>query len=55
MESAYARPIEQVLSTFDVEPETGLTDAQVVALREKHGSNCMFPLSSRDISSLLRR
>ncbi|KAF4122585.1 hypothetical protein GMORB2_6891 [Geosmithia morbida] len=39
MESAFARPIEQVLSTFDVESDAGLTDAQVVDLRQKHGSN----------------
>ncbi|KAI0389359.1 putative calcium P-type ATPase [Xylariaceae sp. FL0594] len=41
MESAFARPIQAVLDHFQVDPKTGLTDAQVVELRVKHGRNAI--------------
>lgn len=39
MENAFAKPVDQVLSALEVQPSTGLTDAQVTALRKKHGKN----------------
>lgn len=39
MDNAFAKPIEEVLSVLGVPPSTGLTDAQVKALRAKHGKN----------------
>ncbi|KAF6818588.1 calcium-transporting atpase sarcoplasmic endoplasmic reticulum type [Colletotrichum sojae] len=39
MESAFAAPTEKVLSTLGVNPNTGLTDEQVIASRTKHGKN----------------
>ncbi|RYP74639.1 hypothetical protein DL771_002905 [Monosporascus sp. 5C6A] len=39
MESAFAKPIPDVLGHFGVDPKSGLTDEQVVKLREKHGRN----------------
>ncbi|RYO89051.1 hypothetical protein DL764_008629 [Monosporascus ibericus] len=39
MESAFAKPIPDVLGHFGVDPKSGLTDRQVVKLREKHGRN----------------
>lgn len=42
MENAFAKPIDQVLSTLEVQASTGLTDAQVKKLTEKHGKNGRF-------------
>ncbi|VUC36135.1 unnamed protein product [Clonostachys rosea] len=39
MESAFARPIKDVLHEFRVDPDAGLTDSQVSESRKKHGSN----------------
>ncbi|KAK1994237.1 calcium-translocating P-type ATPase [Colletotrichum falcatum] len=39
MESAFASSTEKVLSTLGVNPNTGLTDDQVIASRTKHGKN----------------
>ncbi|CAH0047992.1 unnamed protein product [Clonostachys solani] len=39
MESAFARPIKDVLHEFRVDPDAGLTDSQVSESRNKHGSN----------------
>ncbi|CAH0001052.1 unnamed protein product [Clonostachys byssicola] len=39
MESAFARPIQDVLHEFRVDPDAGLTDSQVSESRSKHGSN----------------
>ncbi|KAF5517146.1 Sarcoplasmic/endoplasmic reticulum calcium ATPase 3 [Colletotrichum siamense] len=39
MESAFASPTDKVLSTLGVNPNTGLTDEQVIASRTKHGRN----------------
>ncbi|RYO87662.1 hypothetical protein DL766_001340 [Monosporascus sp. MC13-8B] len=39
MENAFAKPIPDVLGHFGVDPKSGLTDKQVVKLREKHGRN----------------
>ncbi|RYP92741.1 hypothetical protein DL770_001130 [Monosporascus sp. CRB-9-2] len=39
MESAFAKPIPDVLGHFGVDPKSGLTDKQVDKLREKHGRN----------------
>ncbi|KKA27395.1 hypothetical protein TD95_000482 [Thielaviopsis punctulata] len=39
MESAFAKPIEDILTTFNVSADKGLTDEQVVELRAKYGSN----------------
>ncbi|ROW14713.1 hypothetical protein VPNG_03761 [Cytospora leucostoma] len=41
MENAFARPIDQVLSTLGVEASTGLADAQVSDLTKKHGKNAI--------------
>ncbi|KAJ0121571.1 hypothetical protein J7T55_008735 [Diaporthe amygdali] len=41
MENAFAKPIDQVLSTLEVQASTGLTDAQVKKLTEKHGKNAI--------------
>ncbi|RYP49637.1 hypothetical protein DL768_004679 [Monosporascus sp. mg162] len=41
MESAFAKPIPDVLGHFGVDPKSGLTDKQVVTLREKHGRNAI--------------
>lgn len=43
MEDAFARPAKQVLADFQVAAASGLTDAQVVESRKKHGSNCTWP------------
>lgn len=46
MENAYAQSTEDVLQAFSVGESSGLTDAQVVTSREKHGRNgesTMFP------------
>lgn len=40
MESAFARPVDDVLANFDVNQTSGLSDAQVDELRKKHGRNC---------------
>ncbi|KAI3397892.1 hypothetical protein diail_10293 [Diaporthe ilicicola] len=41
MENAFARPVDQVLSTLGVQASSGLTDAQVKKLTEKHGKNAI--------------
>ncbi|KKY36814.1 putative calcium p-type atpase [Diaporthe ampelina] len=41
MENAFARPVDQVLSTLGVQASAGLTDAQVKKLTEKHGKNAI--------------
>jgi P-type Ca2+ transporter type 2C len=35
----FSRPVEQVLDTFDVDPEQGLNDAEVQRRRDRHGPN----------------
>ncbi len=52
MENAYAQTGEQVLQHFEVEEHLGLNDAQVVASREKHGSNGMRQQASKQRSIL---
>lgn len=39
MEDAFAHPIGQVLGHFKVDSKAGLTDAQVLEQRNKHGKN----------------
>jgi Ca2+ transporting ATPase len=39
MEAAFAKPTEQVLASFGVDANKGLTDDQVLASRTKHGKN----------------
>ncbi|PHH51954.1 Calcium-transporting ATPase sarcoplasmic/endoplasmic reticulum type [Ceratocystis fimbriata CBS 114723] len=39
MESAFAKPIEDILSAFNVSADKGLSDQQVIDLRAKHGRN----------------
>ncbi|KAI1764749.1 calcium-transporting ATPase sarcoplasmic/endoplasmic reticulum type [Hypoxylon sp. FL1150] len=39
MDSAFAKPIPEVLANFHVDGSIGLTDGQVVELRAKHGKN----------------
>jgi Ca2+ transporting ATPase len=39
MESAFAKPVDDVLANFKVNAKTGLSDAQVTELRNKHGRN----------------
>ncbi|KAI4867869.1 calcium-transporting ATPase sarcoplasmic/endoplasmic reticulum type [Hypoxylon rubiginosum] len=39
METAFAKPIPEVLANFQVEGSSGLTDGQVVELRAKYGKN----------------
>ncbi|KAI1178729.1 putative calcium P-type ATPase [Nemania sp. FL0916] len=41
MESAFAQPMQAVLSQFQVDARAGLTDAQVIDLRVKHGRNAI--------------
>lgn len=41
METAFAKPAGDVLASFNVNENTGLSDAQVTELRSKHGRNCM--------------
>lgn len=41
MESAFAKPVDDVLANFKVDAKTGLSDAQVTELRNKYGRNCM--------------
>ncbi|KUI66000.1 Sarcoplasmic/endoplasmic reticulum calcium ATPase 3 [Cytospora mali] len=41
MENAFSKPIDEVLSTLGVQASTGLTDAQVTKLRNKHGKNAI--------------
>lgn len=41
METAFAKPVDEVLSTFGVDPITGLSDEQVAQSRAKHGKNGM--------------
>jgi Ca2+ transporting ATPase len=45
MENAFAKPIDEVLGTLNVNPATGLTDEQVSRLQAKYGKNGM-PSSS---------
>jgi Ca2+ transporting ATPase len=40
MESAFAKPVGDVLANFNVNEATGLSDSQVTELRNKHGRNC---------------
>lgn len=42
MEAAYAQSVHKVLSNFNVDPTSGLSDDQVTKLRAKHGKNCMY-------------
>jgi hypothetical protein len=42
MENAFARPVDQVLSTLGVQTSAGLTDAQVKKATEKYGKNGRF-------------
>lgn len=42
MESAFAKPTNEVLAAFEVDPKAGLTDEQITELRNKHGKNCML-------------
>ncbi|KAI2784707.1 calcium-transporting ATPase sarcoplasmic/endoplasmic reticulum type [Daldinia loculata] len=39
MESAFAKPTNEVLAAFEVDPKAGLTDEQITELRNKHGKN----------------
>ena len=39
MENAFAKPIDEVLKTFNVSTGTGLTDEQVSRSRATHGKN----------------
>ncbi|KAK6954501.1 hypothetical protein Daesc_004468 [Daldinia eschscholtzii] len=39
MESAFAKPTNEVLAEFNVDPKAGLTDEQIAELRNKHGKN----------------
>ncbi|KAI1088544.1 calcium-transporting ATPase sarcoplasmic/endoplasmic reticulum type [Rostrohypoxylon terebratum] len=39
MESAFAKPIHEVLANFKVDPKSGLVDEQIVELRNKYGKN----------------
>ncbi|KAI1481692.1 hypothetical protein K445DRAFT_315097 [Daldinia sp. EC12] len=39
MESAFAKPTDEVLAEFNVDPKAGLTDEQIAELRNKHGRN----------------
>jgi Ca2+ transporting ATPase len=39
METAFAKPAGDVLASFNVNENTGLSDAQVTELRNKHGRN----------------
>ncbi|EWY94606.1 hypothetical protein ACKRZS_008298 [Fusarium odoratissimum] len=39
MESAFAKPVGDVLANFNVNEATGLSDSQVTELRNKHGRN----------------
>ncbi|KAG4220417.1 hypothetical protein PC116_g31104, partial [Phytophthora cactorum] len=39
MESAFAKPTDEVLAEFNVDPKAGLTDEQIAELRNKHGKN----------------
>ncbi|KAK3942731.1 putative calcium P-type ATPase [Diplogelasinospora grovesii] len=41
MENAFAKPIDQVISSLGVNPRTGLTDEQVASSRAKHGRNAI--------------
>lgn len=41
MENAFARPVDQVLSTLGVQTSAGLTDAQVKNLTDKYGKNAI--------------
>ncbi|KAL2022660.1 hypothetical protein VTK56DRAFT_4741 [Thermocarpiscus australiensis] len=41
MDNAFARPIDEVLRTLGVHPETGLTDEQVSKLQAKYGKNAI--------------
>ncbi|KAJ9157478.1 Calcium-transporting ATPase [Pleurostoma richardsiae] len=41
MENAYAKSTDEVLATFEVNAATGLTDKQVISLRERHGKNAI--------------
>jgi Ca2+ transporting ATPase len=40
MESAFAKPVGDVLANFNVNETAGLSDTQVTELRNKHGRNC---------------
>lgn len=40
MESAFAHPVRDVLANFNVKDTSGLSDAEVENLRNKHGRNC---------------
>ena len=51
MDDAYARAPEHVLQHFQVEEHEGLCDSQVVASREKYGSNGMRPGPSAETKS----
>ncbi|KAI5866925.1 calcium-transporting ATPase sarcoplasmic/endoplasmic reticulum type [Durotheca rogersii] len=39
MENAFAKPIDEILANFKVDPRAGLTDDQAAELRTKHGKN----------------
>ncbi|CAM1507257.1 Fc.00g068980.m01.CDS01 [Cosmosporella sp. VM-42] len=41
MDNAFACPVDEVLATFDVDQNTGLSDGQVNELRQKHGRNAI--------------
>ncbi|OAA64450.1 endoplasmic reticulum calcium P-type ATPase [Niveomyces insectorum RCEF 264] len=41
MENAFALPVDQVLAQLGVDGASGLTDAQVVQQRQKHGKNAI--------------
>lgn len=41
MENAYVRPTQDVLNSFQVTEQAGLSESQVAASREKHGTNGM--------------
>lgn len=52
MENAFARPVDQVLSTLGVQASAGLSDAQVKKLTEKYGKNGTFashPVAKRPV------
>ncbi|KAK4464882.1 hypothetical protein QBC42DRAFT_344353 [Cladorrhinum samala] len=41
MDNAFSKSTHEVLSTFGVDPASGLTDAQVASLQAKHGKNAI--------------
>jgi len=53
MEDAHTKSVEEILSFFNTDEETGLTDEQIQRAQEKYGPNGRLPLTPNSNSNVV--